>query len=192
GSETRRDRVLTDEELVTVWKGTYKISKPFGDAIRLLVLTGARREEIGRLRWSEIEGTAIRLSGERTKNGEPHDIPLSPPAMGIINDLPRIADSKFVFTTNGRAPIAGWSLIKKQLDGVVELVNPWRLHDLRRTLATGLQKLGIGLQVVESILGHVGGSRAGVVGIYQRHAYDAEKRGDLEAWGKHVSALVGS
>src|SRR5262249_38094718 len=81
GSETRRDRVLTDEELATVWKGTYKISKPFGDAIRLLMLTGARREEIGRLRWSEIEGTTIRLSGERTKNGEPHDIPLSPPAV---------------------------------------------------------------------------------------------------------------
>jgi integrase len=69
-------------------------------------------------------------------------------------------------------------------------IEPWRLHDLRRTLATGLQKLGVGLQVVEAVLGHVSGSRAGVVGIYQRHSYDAEKRAALETWGAHMIVLV--
>ena len=188
-SETRRDRVLSDAELVTVWRGSHSLSQPFGEAIRLLILTGARREEIGKLHWSEVDHSAIRLKGARTKNGQPHDIPLSLHARDLIAKLPHIANSDFIFTTTGRTPISGWSVIKKQLDCLAPIA-PWRIHDLRRTVATGLQKLGISLQVVESILGHVSGSRAGVVGIYQRHTYDAEKRAALEAWGEHVMRLI--
>src|SRR4029078_11357208 len=98
GAETKCDRVLTDAELAALWKVTGEIGWPFGDLIRLLLLTGARRSEIGALRWSEIEGTIITLAGERTKNGEPHTIPLSGPAIAIITEMPRIARSDLVFT----------------------------------------------------------------------------------------------
>ena len=191
GSETKRDRVLSDVELGAVWRGAGELGWPFGTAIKLLILTGARREEIGHLQWSEINAdtASINLEGTRTKNAQPHVIPLSTDVRSLLIDAPRIGACEYVFTTNGRTPVSGWSRAKDRLDEIAE-IDPWRIHDLRRTVATGLQKLGIGLQVVESILGHVSGSRAGVVGIYQRHAYDAEKRAALEAWGVHVMALV--
>ena len=84
GSETRRDRVLSDDELVQAWKGTETLGFPFGPAFQLLILTGARREEIGRLKWSEIDSDTIRLKGDRTKNGEAQDIPLSAPARALL------------------------------------------------------------------------------------------------------------
>jgi integrase len=187
GNETKRERVLSDVELKAVWKATEGFGWPFSPAIKLLILTGARRSEIGGLRWSEVTDDVIELSGERTKNGEPHTIPLSKPAAAIVEKLPKIDKSEFVFTTTGKTPVSGWSRVKESLP---ELSPPWTIHDLRRTVATGMQKLGVGLQVVEAILGHVSGSRAGVVGIYQRHGYDAEKRAALEAWGAHVMSIV--
>jgi integrase len=189
GSETSRDRVLTDDELVAVWKAATAIGSPFGPAHQLLILTGARREEIGRLRWSETDGDRISLKGERTKNGESHLIPLSAPARSLLGILPRFAGSDFVFTASGDKPIADWANAKKKLDALVT-IEPWRIHDLRRTVATGLQRLGVGLQVVEAILGHTSGSRAGVIGIYQRHSFADEKRAALEAWGAHVTGLI--
>jgi integrase len=198
GSETKRDRVLSDHELVTVYNAAMDLGWPFGPAVQLLILTGARREEIGGLRWSELVGVTdmhavageIRLEGARTKNNEPHIIPLSAPAITVSQKLPRVSNSDFVFTTTGKTPVSGWSRAKSKLDDGIRLATPWTIHDLRRTVATGLQKLGVGLQVIEAVLGHVSGSRAGVVGIYQRHSYDAEKRAALEAWGAHVMALV--
>jgi integrase len=187
GTETKRDRVLSDAELKTVWDAANEW--PFGAAIRLLILTGARRSEIGDLRRYEIDGDTIRLRGERTKNGEPHTIPLSPPARAILDTLPRIHGSDFVFTTTGDTPISGWSVAKRRLP---ELKEPWTIHDLRRTVATGLQKLGVTLQTIEAVLGHTSGSRSGVVRVYQRHSFDAEKRTALDAWGKHVALLVES
>jgi integrase len=194
GSETKRDRVLNDDELLAVWLGAEELGWPFGTAIRLLILTGARREEIGQLRWSETVGvptaaSMIRLAGARTKNDKPHDIPLSTPAVHLLEGAPHVGSSDFVFTTNGRTPVSGWSGAKSQMDVLVPVVG-WRIHDLRRTTATGLQKLGTPLQVTEAVLGHTSGSRAGVVGIYQRHDYANEKRAALEAWGAHVMALV--
>jgi integrase len=186
GSEIRRDRVLTDDELVAVWHASGRLGWPHGDAIRLLILTGARREEIGQLRWSEISGATITLKGERTKTGEPKDIPLSRAAIPILRRIPRIAGSDFVF---GAKPVASWPRAKARVDELSG-VTSWRIHDLRRTAATGLQKLGTPLQVTEAILGHTAGSRAGVVGIYQRHDYADEKRTALEVWGAHVMALV--
>ncbi len=189
GSETKRDRVLRDVELKAVWAAATKLGWPFGSAIQLLILTGGRRAEIGALCWSEIQHTHICLSGVRTKNGEFHSIPLSAPAIAILDELPRIASSKFVFTTNGKTPISGWSKAKTELCKIADLP-PWTIHDLRRTVATGLQKLGIGLQTIEAVLGHVSGSRGGIVGVYQRHSFDAEKCAALETWGAHVTALA--
>ncbi len=195
GQETKRERVLTDAELKAVWLAATAIGWPFGRAVQLLILTGARRQEIGGLRWSEIDDGVIKLAGDRTKNGEPHTIPLSKPAVAIIEELPKVASSAerteadLVFTTNGKTAISGWSKAKREIDNSANLQN-WTLHDIRRTVATGLQKLGISLQVIEAVLGHTAGSRSGIVGVYQRHSFDKEKAGALETWGAHVMALV--
>lgn len=196
GAMVKRDRVLTDDELRKVWNAADIIGWPFGPAARLLILTAARRDEITRLQWAEVEGDRIELRGERTKNGEPHTIPLSPQAQALIAALPRMSGSEFVFTTTGSTPVSGWSRAKDLLDAKIadaaegRALDAWRLHDLRRSAATGLQRLGIALQVVEAILGHIAGSRAGVVGVYQRHTFDAEKRTALEAWARHVETIV--
>ena len=192
GSEIKRDRVLTDDELVDIWRAAEHLGWPFGRAVQLLMLTGARREEIGGLGWAEVSllsGPALLLTGARTKQGEPHDIPLCVFAVELLKKTPRVKSCEYVFSTTGRTPISGWSRAKAELDSLAK-IPPWRIHDLRRTVATGLQRLGVGLQVVEAVLGHVSGSRAGVVGIYQRHSYAAEKRAALEVWEAHVMALV--
>ncbi|MGD0531476.1 MAG: integrase arm-type DNA-binding domain-containing protein [Methyloceanibacter sp.] len=188
-SDIKRDRVLSDDELAAVWRGAEAMGWPYGRAVQLLILTGARREEIGRLRWSEVQGDTIHLEGARTKTGKAHLIPLSTPAMALLEDAPRVAGSDYVFTISGRAPIRGWSWAKIQLDELAP-ISAWRIHDLRRTVATGMQKLGVVLQVVEAALGHTAGSRGGIVGIYQGHDYANEKRAALEAWGAHVVDLV--
>jgi len=191
GVETKRDRVLSDEELKALWSETEKLGWPFGTALQLLILTGARRQEIAGLQRSELKGDIIELSVARTKNGKPHIIPLSPPALAILSKVPRVQGSEFIFTTNGRGPVVAWASIKAKLDNELQFPD-WRLHDLRRTVATGLQKLGTPLQVTEAILGHTSGSRGGIVDVYQRYDYGAEKRAALEAWGAHIMALVQS
>jgi integrase len=198
GDVVKRDRKLTDAELAVVWKAASQTEWPFGPLFRLLILSAARREEIGALRWSEIQGDKIELAGARTKNGEPHTISLSTTAIALVEKLPRIAKAEYVFTTTGETPVSGWSKAKALLDAEVAKINDgralpdWRLHDLRRTVATGMQRLGISLQVVEAVLGHVSGSRAGVVRIYQQHDYAPEKKLALEAWAQHVAGIVGS
>jgi integrase len=189
GADIKRDRVLSDAELAKVWTAAERLGFPYGPALQLLILTGARREEIGKLRWCEVIDGAISLEGARTKNGEPHVIPLSTAARTLLGHIPRISGD-FVFTFSGRVPVSGWSQAKIDLDALAGLAVPWRTHDLRRTCATGLQKLGTPLQVTEAILGHTAGSRAGVVGIYQRHGYADEKLAALEAWGAHVTNLI--
>jgi integrase len=196
GAEVRRKRVLSDDELRLAWGAAEQVGWPMGSAIQLLVLTLSRRDEIGDLRWSEIDKARneIRLEGERTKNGEPHTIPLSSTALALIDALPRVAGSEFVFTTTGTTPVSGWSRAKESLDRLMlaraKSLAPWRIHDLRRTAATGMERLGIKLQVVEALLGHVAGSRAGVVGIYQQHTYAEEKREAVERWAAHVASLI--
>jgi integrase len=189
GSETPRDRVLTDLELAEVFKNVGKLRPPFGPIFQLLILTGARRGEITGLRWSEIKDDTIILGRDRTKSGAVHSIPLSPPALAILKELPRIGPSDFVFTINGRNPVTDLAAAKERLDGLIN-IPAWRTHDLRRTVATGLQRLGINLQVIEAVLGHVGGSRSGIVGVYQRHSFDPEKRTALEAWAREVERIV--
>lgn len=193
GEVVERDRVLANVELAAVSKAAEQTAWPFGPAVRLLALTLARREEISALRWSEIHGDEIRIPGERSKTGTPRIIPLAPAAIELIGTLPRTGDC--VFTTNGTAAVSGWSKAKRALDAKAAEIHgrplaPWRIHDLRRTGATGLQRLGVALQVIESILGHVGGSRAGIVGVYQRHRFATEQRVALEAWSHEVERIV--
>jgi integrase len=187
GKETRRDRVLDEREIVKLWHASAKLKPYYRDALRLLLLTGARKQEISELRWEEIKDGAIHLEGERTKNGKVHIIPLSSVARSIIDKIER--NGVHVFRTDTGRPSTNWARAKTKLDEVSG-VTDWIIHDIRRSAATGLQKLGVALPVTEEILGHTSGSRSGVTGIYQRHDYADEKRAALEAWGAHVTALV--
>jgi integrase len=211
-AETKRERVLSDNEIRLAWSAFETIGWPFGPIGKLLLLTGARRDEVAGMRWSELDlgGRTWTLPKERTKNKRDHEIPLSDAAIRIIEGLPRIGDGKggFVFTTTGATAVSGFSRAKGAVDKAilettkedaevrgddpadVRAPDRWTFHDLRRTLATNLQKLGVKLEVTEAVLNHVSGSRAGIVGIYQRHEYAAEKRAALDAWARRLEAIV--
>jgi integrase len=180
-----RSRVLADDELATIWASLS--TNAFGDIVRLLVLTAQRREEIGGLRWEEIDLArgAMVLPPERTKNRRTHELPLSDSAMAILIRQPR--RGPFVFG-NGRR-YANWSDPKAALDSRTG-VTGWRLHDLRRTAATRMAELGTLPHVIEAVLNHVSGHRAGVAGIYNRATYAKEMREALERWGNHVDAIT--
>jgi integrase len=183
GREIARDRVLTDAELAAVWKAAVEIGWPYGPVVQLLILTGARRAEIAELKWSEIHGSTIKLSGARTKNAEAHDIPLCEQALGVLAQLPRIAGSEYVFGKPLRS--GAWSNAKIKFSAVK--IQPWRIHDLRRTVSTGMNELGTDPHIVEAVLGH---TVKGVADVYNRAKYEAAKRAALEAWGAHVTAMV--
>ena len=175
GSEISRDRVLSDAELKRVWAAAGEMGWPFGSVYQLLILTGARLREIGELRWVEIDGDKIKIGAERTKNGLPHTIPLSAPALDLVNSLQRIVGSEFVFTSTGRSPISGWSKAKRQLDKSAP-IEPWHVHDLRRVVATGMQKLGVAERVIETCLGHSTTSRNSLLRVYQDRASQHDQR----------------
>jgi integrase len=195
-----RERVLTQAELAEVWAALE--DDQFGDIVRLLILTGQRREEIGSLRWSEVdfERGLIVLPPARTKNKRLHEVPLSPLARAIIRQQPRRRDLVFGI---GKGGFSGWSDCKAGLDQRVlaarreadhkaKPMPDWHLHDLRRTAATVMaDKLGVLPHIIEAILNHVSGHRAGVAGIYNRAKYEEEMRDALERWAVHVAAIVG-
>jgi integrase len=183
--ETPRDRVLTDDELKAVWRAAEKVGHPFGSILQLLILTGQRRGEVAGMQWSEVAGDVWSLPRERVKNDRRHEVPLSKQAMAIIERAPRIGE-RYVFTLDGAIPYSGFRTTERLNAGIA----PWTVHDLRRTTASGLARLGVSLVVIEKILNHVGGSLAGVVAVYQRHEYAAEKRAALQEWADHVERLV--
>jgi integrase len=188
--ETSRERTLSDDELKRVWlaAGELETGRFTTAIVRLLILTGMRREEIGCLRWSEIDGDYIRLPADRVKNKRPHDVPLSAPALAILAAVPK-ANPVWVFNLRGARRISGLTETKARLDELSG-VTDWQYHDLRRTVATGLQRLGVRLEVTEAVLNHTSGSRGGIVGVYQRHNWADEKRQALDAWARHVVELV--
>jgi integrase len=187
--EKSRHRVLTDNELAMVWNAFG--NDDYTEIIRLLILTGQRASEIGGLRWAEIdfERGLISLPPERTKNSQPHQVPMSAAVAGILKSRTKTRD--FVFG-RGVAGLAAWGRGKIRLDAKIgdKISEPWTIHDLRRTLATGLQRLGVRFEVTEAVLNHTGGSRSGVSGIYQRHGWADEKKLALDAWAAHVLAAV--
>lgn len=197
-----RDRVLSDQEVAAVWTGTSSLGQPFAGFYRLLILTGQRRQEVARMDWSEVDRSQQlwTLPGSRTKNGRPQLVPLSSAAMEVLDDLAEEGPwpkAGLVFSTTGRTPVSGFTKPKKRLDEVVaaELSTPpepWRVHDIRRTLATGLQRLGVRFEVTEAVLNHVSGSRGGIAGVYQRYDWAQEKRAALEKWALHVVQVAQS
>lgn len=208
-----RERVLTDGELVEIWNAADSTTA-FGGIVRTLLLTGQRRDEVAGMVWDELatDLSIWTLPGERVKNSNTHIVPLSPAVQDLIKQQHRRvrADGETDYVFGGRTgQFSGWSRCKERLDATIlenrqieaakrgddpALVKPipgWVLHDLRRTVATGLQRLGVRLEVTEAVLNHVSGSKAGIVGVYQRHDWATEKREALNGWANHVSSLVG-
>ncbi len=192
GVERSRDRVLSDAELAHVLKAATKRGWPFGTFVQLLALTGQRRNEVAGMRWSEIDlaSSTWTIPAVRTKNGRVHDVPLSPEVVAILDRVPPVK-SDFVLTTNMSSPISGFSKAKRELDELIDSdqggpLRAWTYHDLRRTMASGMARLGIALPVIEKVLNHASGSFAGVVGVYQRHDYAEEKRDALARWAAHL------
>jgi integrase len=187
-----RDRVLSDAEIALIWKALPP--GDFGDIVRLLLLTGQRREEIGALQWSEINLTdrVITLPPLRVKNGRPHAIPLSGPALAILVARHSRRDGPAVFGRDGRDRFTNWSNTKAALDRKLgPAFRDWHLHDLRRTVATGMARLGINIPIIEKVLNHTSGTFAGIVSVYQRHDFADEKRQALERWASHLMTVVG-
>lgn len=195
-----RDRWLSDEELGRIWKQAYETHICFGPIVRLLIMTGQRREEVASLCWEEVDriDRMWTLPGNRAKNGEPNCVPLNALAVSVLD---RVAGGENwprrgrIFATSTGGSFTGYHKGKQKLDRFVgadggDPISPWRLHDLRRTLATGFQRLGVRFEVTEAVLNHVGGSRAGVAGIYQRHDWKKEKHEALEKWNEHVVAIL--
>jgi len=155
-----------------------------------LLLTGQRRNEISKLRWSEVDLTrrVIVLAPERTKNSRPHEVPLSAQALAILERVPRRNSSDFLFAERG---FANWYRGKAKLDQRAGIA-PWRLHDLRRTCATQLGELGVQPHHIEAILNHYSGHRAGVAGVYQRARYEGDMRAALQRLADHIDQITGA
>jgi integrase len=182
-----RERVLTLEELRKLWRGLG--DDRFGDILRLLLLTGQRRNEIGGLRWAEIDLAArmIVLPPERTKNSRQHEVPFSSQALAILVGLPRRNSSEFLFGSRG---FNDWDRAKQQLDHRLGIVG-WRIHDLRRTAATGMAELGVQPHIIEAVLNHVSGHKSGVAGVYNRATYGEPMRDALQRWADWLDQIAG-
>jgi integrase len=191
GAGNSRDRVLTDEELRAIWTAAEGMGV-YGAIVRLIMLTGARREEVADIRWSELSSdfAVWTLPKERAKNHNALVLPLPAPVRAIIAAQERVDGSPHVFpSVRPGVSFANFSACKDLIDEASGVAG-WRLHDLRRTVATNLQKLGVRLEVTEAILNHVSGSRGGIVGVYQRHEWTDEKRAALDAWGERLIAVI--
>jgi len=205
--EQDRERVLSEEELVDIWLACG--DDDYGRIVKLLMLTGQRRQEIGGLEWSEIRVKThiddetkietkyhqIELPKERTKNNRPHIIPLSEPALALLRDLPRERHHVFGVRADG---FVSWGTSKPVLDKRIAErrgapLPHWTIHDIRRSVVTHISELGYAQpHVVEAIVNHISGSKAGVAGVYNRATYLPEKRWALEQWGRYLTGLVGA
>lgn len=181
-----RERVLSDVELKTLWHVLEHEREPWRTALKLLILTGQRREEVLQADWTEIDfkRRAWTIPAARAKNGKAHVVPLSSSVVTLLEALPTRSGPLFPKGTGLVSRAA--ARIRAGMGDVPE----WRWHDLRRTMATGLQRLDIRLEVTEAILNHVSGSRAGIVGVYQRHNWADEKRAALDKWAEAVAHIV--
>ena len=185
--EVSRDRVLSDAELRAFWRATGAMAYPWGAYYRMLALTGQRLSEVARMRWQDIEGAMWTLPREATKTDQRHEVPLSGPALAILQELPR-GVGPFVFSTgDGTKAIRDLSGPHERLEQAMPGEH-WTPHDLRRTFASVAARLGTLPHVVEKVLNHSGGTIRGVAAIYNRYGYDAEKRAALDAWGAFLTS----
>jgi integrase len=210
GEEQQRDRTLAADEIRALWPQFDALGFPFGRFFQMALATGQRREEVAGMRWPEIKAIAAvatpadarmtpiewtwTMQADRTKADRAHVVPLSPIATEILGNLPRLG--AYVFTSTGARPISGYSKAKAALDKAVDVeqkkagaksLEHWTIHDLRRTAATEMARLGIARLIIGKVLNHADRT---VTGIYDRHQYLAEKRRALEVWGQYLGGLV--
>jgi integrase len=183
--ERPRERVLSRAELRILWQALERIPEPGRSYVRILILTGCRREEARAMQWTELDlaGRLWSLPSQRTKAARPHEVPLSQAAAEILSSLPRCGP--FVFTVDGKRPMTVHQ-IKARLDQESGITD-WRLHDLRRTLRSGLAELGVSYEIAERVIGH---AMPQLERTYNVFAYREEKRAALERWARHLAAVV--
>ncbi|WP_397589684.1 tyrosine-type recombinase/integrase [Sphingorhabdus sp.] len=194
-----RDRVLTETELATLWRVADAQAEPWRSAVHLIILTGQRKSEVFEARRGEFDlGAGVwTIPAERAKNEETHIVPLSASAGVVLEGIAEIEGSKMLFPAKGNPdkPASGiGKAVERMRAGLrAELgddVPQWSLHDIRRTVATGLQRLGIRFEVTEAVLNHVSGSKGGIAGVYQRHNWADEKRAALDAWAAELQRIL--
>jgi integrase len=181
--------VLADSEIKSFWSAC-GFDPVFGPFYQLLLLTAQRREEVSDMRWAELDllNRTWTIPKERTKNGKQHLVHLSTQAVAIIEGLERRGE--FLFATTGKAGLRGYGSAKARLDKHMNPDTPWRVHDLRRTAASGMAALGFQPHIIERVLNHLSGAQGGLVSVYQRFEYLEERKRALEAWGSHVEGLI--
>lgn len=185
---TQRDRILDDVEIAAVLNACDAVAAPFGDMVRMLLFTGARRNEIAQMRWSELKGNVWTLPAARSKSGRVNVMPLPPAAMAVLSKLPRHGDDGYVFTTTeGKRPSSAFGQNKRVLDAASG-TSGWTLHDLRRTVRSKLSELGVPWEVARRVVGH---SVDQLDAVYDRFSYLAEKGGALEKLANHLRDLQG-
>jgi integrase len=185
-----REHVLSNAEFEQVWNVCG--DDDFGRIVRLLILLGSRRQEVGGMRWSELDLDAgsWTLPAERSKNHRPHTIALPAAALTIIESVPR-TNRDHLFGDRAGDGFTSWSRFKHEIDQQLSgRVKPWRLHDLRRTVATGMADIGVEPHHIEAALNHYGGHRRGVAGVYNRSNYNAAVKTALTRWSEHILGLV--
>jgi integrase len=186
--EVSRDRVLTDEELAAILIAARQMQSPYGGIIELLALSGQRRNEVARLRWDELDEKTRTWSipSSRTKNKRTHMVHLSEQAWSVIEARPK---GTFVFATSGKKPFSAFAKGKEAIDQLCG-VSGWRVHDLRRTVVSGMARLGVPPHVADKILNHQAGTISGVAAVYQRHDFLTERKDALDRWSSHVSQII--
>jgi integrase len=190
GSPPSRDRVLSDSELRRVWNAALATPFPFGSMLRVLMISGQRRDEIATMRWAEIDfdRALLTLGRERMKEEVAHTVPLTPVVVEILEGLPRFAGNDYVFAgLKPGKPFSGFSKAKARLDALIGDIAPYTLHDLRRTVRTRLSELGVTPFIGELVIGH---TQKGVHAVYDRHRYEIEKRGALERWERRLLDII--
>lgn len=191
--ERPRERVLTDNELGALWAVCGDEGYPFGDCMKLLMLSGQRRAEVAEMRWSELdlEKRLWTLPSSRAKNGKQHTVPITDAMLEVLRKTPRFFNSDYVFTTTGKTPVSGFGRVKDRLDKALpEGTEPWIIHDLRRTMSTNMAMLGVPQPVTEALLNHKTGVVSGVAAIYNVYSYADEKREALSLWNSHVNKII--
>jgi len=186
--EIPRDRVLNDDELARVIKAARQIEGPYGGIVEVLALTAQRREEVAQITWDELDlqKQVWEIPSTRTKNGKPHIVDLSDLAIRVLDARPRTGPRVF---GSGDKKFRSFGHAKAKLDKKAS-VSRWRLHDLRRTAVSGMARLGVPPHVADKILNHTAGTISGVAAVYQRHEFMAERKDALDAWARHLSAIV--
>jgi integrase len=194
GQEMACDRILADDEINPIWAAGEELGYPFGRFFQMDLATGQRRNEIANMRWQDIDEDArlwtLPAAVTKAKRAPGQVVPLSPIAMDILGQCPRIG--MYVFTTRRDQPISGFSKAKREVDELVvklrgERLKPWTIHDIRRTVGTGLGKLKVPRFIIGRVLNHADRT---VTGIYDRYEYVQEKRDALERWGRHLAGII--